>query len=78
MTAALLTYVEDAGISLQMHPPEFKVPPLGVEMRVTEGGVETDVGRQGNGFQRALLIATVQELALMETEQEPPGLSPGN
>jgi hypothetical protein len=74
VTAALLTYVEDAGISLQMRPPEFKVPSLGVEMRVTEGGVETDVGRQGHGFQRALLIATLQELALIETEDEPPGI----
>jgi hypothetical protein len=74
VTAALQTYVEDASISLQMRPPEFKVPTLGVDMRVADGGVETDVGRQGNGFQRALLIATLQELALVETEDEPPGI----
>jgi predicted ATP-dependent endonuclease of OLD family len=74
VTAALQTYIEDASISLQMRPPEFKVPALGVDMRVADGGVETDVGRQGNGFQRALLIATLQELALVETEDVPPGI----
>jgi hypothetical protein len=74
VTVALQTYVEDASISLQMRSPEYKVPSLSVDMRVTDGGVETDVGRQGHGFQRALLIATLQELALVETEHEPPGI----
>ena len=46
-------------VLLQTEPPRFKMPELGVRLRVEEGGLETEVGRQGHGFQRALLIAVV-------------------
>jgi putative ATP-dependent endonuclease of the OLD family len=59
-------------VLLQPEPPKFKMPELGVRLRVEEGGLETEVGRQGHGFQRALLIAVVHQLAsLRPTENEP-------
>jgi putative ATP-dependent endonuclease of the OLD family len=62
-------------VLLQPEPPKFKMPELGVRLRVEEGGLETEVGRQGHGFQRALLIAVVHQLASLrpaETESEEP------
>jgi putative ATP-dependent endonuclease of the OLD family len=57
-------------VTLEANEPAFKVPPFTVDMRVVEGGLETAVGRQGHGFQRALLIAVVQQLASLR-EPEP-------
>lgn len=74
VTNALRTYVEEGSVSLEPHPPEFKILPFAVDMRVADGGIETDVSRQGHGFQRALLIATLQELARVEAEGDPPGV----
>jgi putative ATP-dependent endonuclease of OLD family len=56
-------------VLLQPEPPKFKMPELGVRLRVEEGGLETEVGRQGHGFQRALLIAVVHQLASLRPAQ---------
>lgn len=48
--------VPDGQVITEARPPPLRVPNPGVDLRVTEGGLETAVGRQGHGFQRALLI----------------------
>jgi putative ATP-dependent endonuclease of OLD family len=63
VTSELRRLVEGGSIALEVRPVQFRMPPVEVGMRVGEGGIETDVGRQGHGFQRALLIAIVQELS---------------
>jgi putative ATP-dependent endonuclease of the OLD family len=60
-------------ILLEPRDPVFRMPDLGVNLRVEEGGLETDVGRQGHGFQRALLIAVVQQLAALRPSNSPAG-----
>ncbi len=50
-------------MTLEPREPAFRIPDFAVELRVAEGGLETAVARQGHGFQRALLIAIVQQLA---------------
>ena len=50
-------------VSLAARLPSVKVPSLSVDLRVADGGLNTAVERQGHGFQRALLIAIVQQLA---------------
>ena len=74
VTGTLRAYVESGGVSLAPRPPQLRTGPLGVDMVVTDGGLETQVTRQGHGFQRALLIAIVQELALTEAEGDVPGI----
>lgn len=74
VTSALSAYVSAGSVTLEARPPELKVPPLQVGMRVADGGVETDVGRQGHGFQRALIMAAVQELARVEEAGDAPAL----
>lgn len=61
----LARLVPGGEVMIEARPPTFRVPDLGVNLRVGEGGLETVVGRQGHGFQRALLIAVVQQLATM-------------
>jgi putative ATP-dependent endonuclease of OLD family len=63
MTQQLSQLVSGAEVLLGARTPSVKVPALTVDLRVADDGLETAVGRQGHGFQRALLIAVVQELA---------------
>ena len=62
-TGALREYVPSGKVSFVPQPPELKMPTMQVGLRVMDGGLETGIGRQGHGFQRALLMAAVQELA---------------
>lgn len=62
-TEALQEYVPTGKVNFRPQPPELKMPSLQVDLKVSDAGLETDVGRQGHGFQRALLMAAVQELA---------------
>jgi len=73
-TGALREYVPRGSITFEPQPPEMKMPPMQVGLRVADGEVETDVGRQGHGFQRALLMAAVQELSRAEDSGDPPAL----
>jgi len=59
----LARLVPGGSVLLEPRPPAFRVPELSVDLRVEDGGLATGVGRQGHGFQRALLIAVVQQLA---------------
>ncbi len=52
-------------VLLEPRPSLIRLPVFGVDVRVADGELETDVGHQGHGFQRALLIAVVQRLAAM-------------
>jgi putative ATP-dependent endonuclease of the OLD family len=59
----LARLVPAGSVILEPQQPAIRLPSLGVTLRIAEGGLETAVGRQGHGFQRALLIAIVQQLA---------------
>ncbi len=74
VTAELARLVPDGTVALEARPPVVHVPSVGIDVRVADGGLETDVGRQGHGFQRALLIALVQQLARVQASGDPPGL----
>lgn len=63
VTTALQQFVRDAQVSLEVQPPSVRVAPPSFGMRVADEGIETDVKHQGHGFQRALLMATLHELA---------------
>lgn len=63
VSGELQRLVPGGKVMLEPRDPVFRIPDLGVALRVEEGGLETEVGRQGHGFQRALLIAVVQQLA---------------
>jgi putative ATP-dependent endonuclease of OLD family len=58
-------------VLIEPREPVFRMPDLGVSLRVEEGGLETDVGRQGHGFQRALVIALIQQLAALRPAPTP-------
>jgi hypothetical protein len=63
VTSQLAQLVPGGEVQLAAKPPSVKVPSLSVDLRVLDDGLDTVVGRQGHGFQRALLIAVVQQLA---------------
>lgn len=73
-TNALRTYVPSGTVSFRPQSPELKMPSMQVDLRVADSGIETNVGRQGNGFQRALLMAAVQELSRVQEIGDPPAL----
>jgi putative ATP-dependent endonuclease of OLD family len=79
VTEQLARLVPGGEVLLAARPPSVKVPNLTVELRVADDGLETAVSRQGHGFQRALLIAVVQQLAVQATmhTKDPDGISPG-
>jgi hypothetical protein len=78
VTNQLGQLVPGGEVVLGAQAPSVKVPNLTVDLRVADDGLETAVGRQGHGFQRALLIAVVQELAALgrraSIEEEDSGL----
>lgn len=86
VTGQLAQLVPGREVMLVARPPSVKVPSLTVDLRVADEGLDTVVGRQGHGFQRALLIAVVQQLAAMtaigsehgddESPEEPSSTSP--
>jgi predicted ATP-dependent endonuclease of OLD family len=65
----LARLVPAGSVILEPQQPAIRLPSLGVTLRIAEGGLETAVGRQGHGFQRALLIAIVQQLAGTRTTE---------
>lgn len=73
-TGALQEYVPAGSVTFETRAPDLKMPPTQVGLKVADGDVETDVGRQGHGFQRALLMAAVQELARVGDSGDPPAL----
>jgi putative ATP-dependent endonuclease of OLD family len=61
----LAQLVPGGAVLLGARPPSVRVPSLSVDVRVSDEGLSTAVARQGHGFQRALLIAIVQQLAVV-------------
>lgn len=84
VTQELVQLVPGVSVNLEARPPAFQVPAVGVDLRLADGPLSTDVGRHGHGLQRALLIALVQQLALLSGDGradgtpvaggDPPGL----
>lgn len=74
LTDALRSYVPSGTVNFRPQPPELKTSSMQVSLKVADSGVETNVGRQGHGFQRALLMAAVQELSRVEDLGDPPAL----
>lgn len=70
VTAQLAELVPGSEVLLSARPPDVKMPSLTVDVRVIDEGLDTAVGRQGHGFQRALLIAVVQQLAALASTPE--------
>jgi putative ATP-dependent endonuclease of the OLD family len=68
VTGELERLVPGGQVALEANEPLFRMPPFTVDMRVIEGGLDLAVGRQGHGFQRALLIAVVQQLASLRPD----------
>jgi hypothetical protein len=71
ITEELGHLVPGGQVLLEARPPTFRVPQLSVDVRVADGDLCTDVGHQGHGFQRALLIAVVQCLAALHPALHP-------
>lgn len=68
LTTALRRYVQDVSVGLEAQPAVVRLTPPSFDLRIADGGLETDVSRQGHGLQRALLLAMLQTLARSETE----------
>jgi hypothetical protein len=65
-TNALQTYVLSGTVNFRTQPPDLRASSMQVDLKVADSGIETTVGRQGHGFQRALLMAAVRELSQVE------------
>ena len=63
VSSALQQHVRGADLTLAVRCPDVRIPNRTIVLRASDGDHETDVARQGQGFQRALLIAVLQELA---------------
>ena len=74
VTLELSALVPAGKVTLDTEIPAVQIPSFGVSMRVADGGLGTTVGRQGHGFQRALLLALIRQLARDEHAGDPPGL----
>ncbi len=74
VTAELGTLVSDGKVTLEAEPPVVQIPRVEVSMTVGDGGLDTVVSRQGHGFQRALLMALVRQLASGGQSEDVPGL----
>jgi hypothetical protein len=72
VTEQLARLVSGGEVLLAARPPAVKVPNLAVDLRIADDGLETAVGRQGHGFQRALVIAVVQQLAIQQASDAGP------
>ena len=70
VASSLQQYVGTADVRLSVSATEVRPPIRKIVLHTTDGDHQTDVSRQGQGFQRALLIAVLQELAgLSEVER---------
>lgn len=72
VTAQLSQLVPGGEVLLTARAPNLRMPSLSVDVRVADEGLDTTVGRQGHGFQRALLIAVVQEIAALSSSSPAP------
>ena len=73
VTKQLQRFVPEASVTLRSAPSDVDLSPTDVRLRITEPGFETDVGRQGHGVQRSLLMALVQQLSTAAATPEDDG-----
>ncbi len=73
VTKQLQRFVPDASVRLRSMPSGLDLSPTDVQLRISDAGFETDVGRQGHGVQRSLLMALVQQLSATSQEEEDVG-----
>jgi putative ATP-dependent endonuclease of OLD family len=68
ITEGLREFVPDAEVTVDVQPPAVRVTEPVFDVHVADDGVPTDIAHQGHGFQRALIMATLNELA--ETDEQ--------
>ena len=68
VSKSLQQYVSGGDINLDVGTTDMRVPQRKIFLRASDGDYQTDIGRQGQGFQRALLIAVLQVLAGIDVE----------
>lgn len=74
MTGAIKEFVPEAEVKIEVQPPTVRVTDPAFDVRVADDGLPTDVAHQGHGFQRALIMAALQELARSEEEGDVPAV----
>ena len=68
VSKSLQQYVSGGDINLDVGTTDMRVPQRKIFLKASDGDYQTDIGRQGQGFQRALLIAVLQVLAGIDVE----------
>jgi len=63
LTQAVKEFTRGREISVKPALPEFRIPTVQFEVKVTDGLAITRVDQQGHGFRRALLISALRSLA---------------
>lgn len=74
ITEAMRQFVPAAEVKLDIQPPAVRVSGPVFDVQVADDGISTDVGHQGHGFQRALIMAALNELARSEHEGDVPAV----
>lgn len=74
MTEAMREFVPEAEVTIDVEAPSVRVTDPVFDVRVADDGVSTDVAHQGHGFQRALIMAALNELARSEEEGDVPAV----
>lgn len=74
ITSDLSELVPSGTVRLQADVPEIRIPDYALALKVTDGGLETELRLQGHGFQRALLITLIRQLATPSDNEDAPGL----
>jgi hypothetical protein len=68
VSGELAQLVPHGTVRVEPRMPVVRIPEIGFAVRVADGGIETELTRQGHGFQRALFIALVRQLAKSDGE----------
>lgn len=74
MTEALQEFVSTAEVMIDVQPPAIRVTDPSFDVRVADDGLPTDVAHQGHGFQRALIMAALNELARFDEDGDVPAV----
>jgi putative ATP-dependent endonuclease of the OLD family len=74
MTEALQEFVATAEVMIDVQPPAVRVTDPSFDVRVADDGLPTDIAHQGHGFQRALIMAALNELARFDEDGDVPAV----
>lgn len=73
LSERLAVLVAEGTVRLEAKPPEVKIQARPtIDVAVGDGSFQTDIPRQGHGFQRALMLVALQELAVTSAEGKGP------